>query len=163
METLSRLSISSSPPGRPSVSRSSEIRASMLGNFLNRLSRTRQRAVQVRFDAFAGLREAWNGRSVALPCCSGALLASGQINMRKSMVGRRSPQSPLISRLTLQLETISSCYGRSRHSEFQPHSRRHLSRFDGLANVKSNTNEPRVRRADASSRSAGSHAVFDRL
>jgi hypothetical protein len=35
------------------------------------------------------------------------LLASGQINMRK--VGWRSPQNPLISRLTLPPETIPSC------------------------------------------------------
>jgi hypothetical protein len=41
------------------------------------------------------------------------------------MVGRRSPQSPSISRLTLQPETIPSCYRRSRHTEFQPHSGRH--------------------------------------
>ena len=62
-----------------------------------------------------------------------ALLASGQINMRKSlpsrrrgsMAGRRSPQSPSISRLTSQPETIPSCYRRSRHTKFQPHSGRH--------------------------------------
>jgi hypothetical protein len=41
------------------------------------------------------------------------------------MVGRRSPQSLSISRLTLQPETISSCYRRARHTEFQPHSGRH--------------------------------------
>jgi hypothetical protein len=41
------------------------------------------------------------------------------------MVGRRSPQSPSISRLTSQPETIPSCYRRSRHTEFQPHPGRH--------------------------------------
>jgi hypothetical protein len=41
------------------------------------------------------------------------------------MVGRRSPQNPLISRLTLPPETIPSCYRRMRHTEFQPHSGRH--------------------------------------
>src|ERR1700694_4123671 len=43
-----------------------------------------------------------------------ALLASGQINMRK--VGTRSPQSPSISRLTLPPETIPSCSRRMRHT-----------------------------------------------
>src|SRR5450759_1095797 len=41
------------------------------------------------------------------------------------MAGRRSPQSSSISQLTSQPETISSCYRRSRHTEFQPHSGRH--------------------------------------
>src|SRR5260221_7686655 len=43
------------------------------------------------------------------------------------MVGRRSPQNPLISRLTLPPETIPSCYRRLRHTKFQPHSGRHLT------------------------------------
>jgi hypothetical protein len=41
------------------------------------------------------------------------------------MVGRRSPQNPAISRLTLPPETIPSCSRRMRHTEFQPHSGRH--------------------------------------
>jgi hypothetical protein len=41
------------------------------------------------------------------------------------MVGRRSPQSPSITRLTSQPETIPSCYRRSHHAEFQPHHGRH--------------------------------------
>ena len=48
------------------------------------------------------------------------------------MVGRPSPQSPSISRLTLQPETIPSCYRRSRHTEFQPHSGRHPKRLELL-------------------------------
>jgi hypothetical protein len=44
------------------------------------------------------------------------------------MDGRRWPQSPSISQLTSPLETIPSCYRRSRHTKFQPHSRRHQSR-----------------------------------
>jgi hypothetical protein len=44
------------------------------------------------------------------------------------MGGRRFPQNPLISRLTLPPETIPSCYRRTRHTEFQPHSGRHLLR-----------------------------------
>jgi hypothetical protein len=64
-----------------------------------------------------------------------ALLASGQINMRKSlpprrrglMAGRRSPQSSSISQLTSPPETIPSYYRRSRHHEFQPPSGPHVS------------------------------------
>src|SRR5258706_14335146 len=41
------------------------------------------------------------------------------------MVGRPSPPSPSISRLTSQPETIPSCYRRSRLTEFQPHPGRH--------------------------------------
>jgi transposase len=41
------------------------------------------------------------------------------------MAGRRSLQSSSISQLTLQPETIPSCYRRSRHAEFQPLSGRH--------------------------------------
>jgi tetratricopeptide (TPR) repeat protein len=41
------------------------------------------------------------------------------------MVGRHSPQSPSIRRLTLQPETISSRYRRVRHTQFQPHPGRH--------------------------------------
>jgi hypothetical protein len=56
-----------------------------------------------------------------------ALLASGQISMRKGTVGRPSPQSPLISQLTSPPETITSCYPGTRHTEFQRHSGRHPS------------------------------------
>jgi hypothetical protein len=56
-----------------------------------------------------------------------ALLASGQISMRKGTVGRPSPQSPLISQLTSPPETITSCYPGTRHTEFQRHSGRQTS------------------------------------
>src|SRR5258708_15399882 len=48
------------------------------------------------------------------------------------MVGRRSPQHPSVSRLTLPPETIPSCYRRMRRTEFQPHSGRHLNATSGL-------------------------------
>jgi hypothetical protein len=52
------------------------------------------------------------------------------------MVGRRSPQNPSISRLTLPPETIPSCYRRTRHTKFQPHFGRHLaSRFNRIARM----------------------------
>jgi hypothetical protein len=51
------------------------------------------------------------------------------------MVGRRSPQNPLISRLTLPPETIPSCYRRMRHTEFQPHSGRHHWQFRPVLRV----------------------------
>ncbi len=54
-----------------------------------------------------------------------ALLASGQISMRKWMAGTRSPQNPPISQLTSRPETITSCYPGIRHTEFQPHFGRH--------------------------------------
>ena len=54
-----------------------------------------------------------------------ALLASGQINMRKVDGWQTLAQNPSISRLTSQPETIPSCYRRSRHTEFQPHPGRH--------------------------------------
>jgi hypothetical protein len=41
------------------------------------------------------------------------------------MVGKPSPQNPLISQLTLPPETITSCSRRIRQLEFQPHSGRH--------------------------------------
>jgi hypothetical protein len=47
------------------------------------------------------------------------------------MAGRRSPQSPSISQLTSPLDPIPSCYRRSRHTEFQPRSRRYLKSGDG--------------------------------
>ena len=47
------------------------------------------------------------------------------------MVGRRSPQNPSVSRLTLLPETIPSCYPRMRHIKFQPHSGRHREKGTG--------------------------------
>jgi hypothetical protein len=62
------------------------------------------------------------------------------------MVGRRSPQSPPISRLTLQPETIPSCYRRSRHTEFQPHSGRHLPRMTETETSLTAANDLAIRR-----------------
>src|SRR5215211_102964 len=61
------------------------------------------------------------------PCCSGRCLPPVRSTCARSMAGRRLPQSPSISRLTSPLEAIPSSYRRSRHAEFQPHSRRHLA------------------------------------
>src|ERR1700730_9740530 len=58
-------------------------------------------------------------------CCSGRCSLQDRSTCARWMVGRRSPQNPLISRLTLPPETIPSCYRRMRHTEFQPHSGRH--------------------------------------
>ena len=63
-----------------------------------------------------------------LPCCSGRCLPLVRSTCARLMAGRRSPQSPSISLLTSQPETIPSCYRRSRHTEFQPHSGRHPAR-----------------------------------
>jgi hypothetical protein len=54
-----------------------------------------------------------------------ALLASGQINMRKVEVGRRSPQTPSIDRLTSLPDSVPSKCRRSPHAEFQHIKRRH--------------------------------------
>jgi hypothetical protein len=62
-------------------------------------------------------------------CCSGRCSLQGRSTCAKWMVGRPSPQSPSISRLTLPPETIPSCYRRTRHTEFQPHSGRHRTRL----------------------------------
>src|SRR5436189_3823793 len=67
-----------------------------------------------------------------LPCWSGRCLPPAKSTCARSMAGRHSPQSPLISRLTLQPETIPSCYRRSRHTEFQPHPGRHLDELKQL-------------------------------
>ncbi len=58
-------------------------------------------------------------------CCSGRCSLQDRSTCARSMVGRRSPQNPLISRLTLPPKTVPSCYRRMRHTEFQPHSGRH--------------------------------------
>ena len=55
-----------------------------------------------------------------------ALLASGQINMRKVDGWQTFQQSSSISQLTSRPETIPLCYRRSRHPEFQPLSGRQL-------------------------------------
>ena len=60
------------------------------------------------------------------PCCSGRCWPQARSTCARSMAGRRSPQNPSISQLTLPPETIPSCYRRSRHTEFQPHSGRQL-------------------------------------
>jgi Coenzyme PQQ synthesis protein D (PqqD) len=46
------------------------------------------------------------------------------------MAGRRSPQSPSLSQLTSQPETIPSCHRRSRHAKFQPQLGRHPITLD---------------------------------
>jgi predicted ATPase len=48
------------------------------------------------------------------------------------MVGKPSPQNPLISQLTLPPETITSCSRRIRQLEFQPHSGRHRAANPGI-------------------------------
>src|SRR5258708_11428919 len=58
-------------------------------------------------------------------CCSGRCLHPGRSTCARSTVGRRSPQNPSISQLTLPPETIPSCDRRMRHSKFQPLSGRH--------------------------------------
>ena len=58
-----------------------------------------------------------------------ALLASGQINMRKVngwlTLATKLIDQPIDRQLTSPLEPIHSFYQRSRHAEFQPRSRRH--------------------------------------
>src|SRR6266446_1946093 len=49
------------------------------------------------------------------------------------MVGRRSPQNPSISQLTLPPETIPSCDRRMRHSKFHPLSGRHRGHIKKFA------------------------------
>ena len=55
-----------------------------------------------------------------------ALLASGQINMRKVDRWQTLATKPIDQPFDLEPETTPSCYRRSRHTEFQPHSGRHL-------------------------------------
>src|SRR5229473_6244825 len=59
-------------------------------------------------------------------CCSGRCSHQDRSTCERWMAGRRSPQNPSISQLTLPPETIPSCYRTMRHTEFQPHSGRHL-------------------------------------
>src|SRR5664279_858350 len=65
-------------------------------------------------------------RQIRPRCCSGRCSLPARSTCAKWMDGRRWPQSPSISQLTSQPETIPSCYRRSRQPEFQPHSGRHL-------------------------------------
>ena len=60
------------------------------------------------------------------PCCSGRYSPPARSTCARSMAGRRSPQPPSISQLTLPLETITSCPRKPRHIEFQHNPRRHL-------------------------------------
>ena len=55
-----------------------------------------------------------------------ALLASGQINMRKVDGSQTLAKNPAIRRLTWLLEEITSSDRRSRHTESQHNARRHL-------------------------------------
>lgn len=48
-------------------------------------------------------------------CCSGRCSLQDRSTCARWMGGRRFPQNPLISRLTLPPETIPSCYRRTRH------------------------------------------------
>src|SRR5260370_27597148 len=61
-------------------------------------------------------------------CCSGRCWPRDRSACARGMAGRRSPQNPLISRLTSPPETLPSCYPGIRHTEFQPHSGRHQAR-----------------------------------
>jgi hypothetical protein len=54
-----------------------------------------------------------------------ALLASGQINMRKVDGWQTLATKPIDQPMDSQPETIPSCYRRSRHTEFQQHPGRH--------------------------------------
>lgn len=55
-------------------------------------------------------------RRTPLPCCSGRCWPPARSTCTRSMVGRRSPQSPSVSQLTSQLDTISSCYRKLHHA-----------------------------------------------
>jgi hypothetical protein len=55
-----------------------------------------------------------------------ALLACGQINMRKVDAGKRSPHRSSISQLTSQFDPIPSIVRRLRRTKFQPIPGRHL-------------------------------------
>src|SRR3981081_150930 len=66
------------------------------------------------------------------PCCSGRCSPQARSICAKLMAGRHSPQSPSISQLTSQPETIPSCDRRSRHAKFQPHRGRHRTLYGNL-------------------------------
>src|SRR5258707_14039277 len=55
-------------------------------------------------------------RPTPLQCCSGRCSPQDRSTCARWMVGRRSPQSPSISRLTFPPETIPSCSRRMRHT-----------------------------------------------
>jgi hypothetical protein len=61
-------------------------------------------------------------------CCFGRCSHPVKSPCERSTAGKPSLPSPSISRLTSQPEAIPSCYRRSRHTKFQPHSGRHLRR-----------------------------------
>jgi hypothetical protein len=78
------------------------------------------------------------------PCCSGRCSLPVRSTCAKSMAGRRSPQSPSISRLTSPLDPIPSCYRRSREP---PRVCRRLQLLRGGAIMSNTTNKfsPEVR------------------
>jgi transposase-like protein len=84
-----------------------------------------QSSVCTRNSSGGSRRKLFCRRPTPPRCCSGRCSLQGRSTCAKWMVGRPSPQSPSISRLTLPPETIPSCYRRTRHTEFQPHSGRH--------------------------------------
>src|SRR5471032_3253407 len=88
-----------------------------------------QSSVCTRNSSGGSRRKLFCRRPTPPRCCSGRCSLQGRSTCAKWMVGRPSPQSPSISRLTLPPETIPSCYRRTRHTEFQPHSGRHRQVF----------------------------------
>src|ERR1700680_611734 len=88
-----------------------------------------QSSVCTRNSSGGSRRKLFCRRPTPPRCCSGRCSLQGRSTCAKWMVGRPSPQSPSISRLTLPPETIPSCYRRMRHTEFLPHSGRHLNTF----------------------------------
>src|SRR6202140_1573057 len=92
-----------------------------------------QSSVCTRNSSGGSRRKLFCRRLTPQRCCSGRCSLQDRSTCAKWMVGRPSPRSPSISRLTLPPETIPSCYRRTRHTEFQPHSGRHPpSPFDRL-------------------------------
>src|SRR5262249_30339306 len=65
-------------------------------------------------------------RPILLRCCSGRCSPRGRSTCGKSMVGRRSPQTPSINRLTSLPDSVLSKRRRSRHAKFQHIRRRRL-------------------------------------
>src|SRR6202051_1961870 len=81
-----------------------------------------QSSVCTRNSSGGSRRKLFCRRLTPQRCCSGRCLLQDRSTCAKWMVGRPSPRSPSISRLTLPPETIPSCYRRQLHTEFQPHS-----------------------------------------
>ena len=67
-------------------------------------------------------------RPILLRCCSGRCSPQGRSTCGKSTVGRRSPQTPSIDRLTSLPDSVLSKCRRSRRAEFQHIKRRHRVR-----------------------------------